>query len=131
MAAIEVGRNNSYGHPSQYIVKRLQDSGAKIYSTASSGSVRVVASRTGYTVNAEDGTWLPVTVPGGSLPPTGLEFDDLFEDMNGNKAKDFADIIIYFNQMSWITANEPVSAFDYNGNGGIDFADVIWLFTNL
>jgi hypothetical protein len=33
--------------------------------------------------------------------------------------------------MSWISANEPVSAFDYNGNGRIDFADVVWLFNHL
>lgn len=82
-------------------------------------------------MNAEDGTWLPLTVPGGSLPSTNAAFDGLFEDVNENRAKDFADIIIYFNQMSWVTANEPVSAFDNNRNGGIDFADVIWLFNNL
>ena len=44
---------------------------------------------------------------------------------------DFADVVLYFNQMTWIAANEPVSAFDYNGNGRIDFADVVWLFNNL
>lgn len=90
-----------------------------------------MASRTGYVVNAEDGTWLPVTVPGGSLPPTDAAFDGRFEDVNGNRAKDFADIILYFNQMSWIPVNEQLIAFDYNGNGGIDFADVIWLFNTL
>jgi hypothetical protein len=43
----------------------------------------------------------------------------------------FADVVLYFNQMSWITANEPLSAFDYNGNSRIDFADVVWLFNHL
>lgn len=81
-------------------------------------------------MNAEDGTWLPVTVPGGSLPSTDATFDDLFEDVNGNRAKDHVNII-YFNQMSWVRANELVSAFDCNRNGGIDFVDVIWLFNNL
>jgi PKD repeat protein len=33
--------------------------------------------------------------------------------------------------MTWISANEPVVAFDYNGNGRIDFADVVWLFNHL
>ena len=51
--------------------------------------------------------------------------------MNGNKRKDFADVVLFFNQMTWIAANEPVTAFDYNGNGRIDFADVVWLFNNL
>ena len=53
------------------------------------------------------------------------------EDVNGNGRKDFADVVLYFNQMTWIAANEPVSAFDYNGNGRIDFADVVWLFNAL
>ena len=52
-------------------------------------------------------------------------------DNNGNNRKDFADVVLYFNQMSWIIANEPMSAFDSNGNGRIDFADVVWLFNNL
>ena len=51
--------------------------------------------------------------------------------MNGNGRKDFADVLLYFNQMSWIAANEPVPAFDYNNNGRIDFADVVWLFNHL
>ena len=42
-----------------------------------------------------------------------------------------ADVVLYFNQMTWIAANEPVAAFDYNGNGRIDYADVTWLFNNL
>ncbi len=33
--------------------------------------------------------------------------------------------------MTWIPANEPLSAFDFNGNGRIDFADVVWLFNHL
>jgi tripartite motif-containing protein 71 len=33
-----------------------------------------------------------------------------------------------FNQMQWIAANEPVTAFDFNGNGRIDFNDIVVLF---
>jgi len=32
------------------------------------------------------------------------------------------------NQMTWIAANEPISAFDLNGNDRIDFADIVALF---
>ncbi len=39
--------------------------------------------------------------------------------------------MLYFNQMTWIAANEPVVAFDYNGTGRIDFADVVLLFNAL
>jgi PKD repeat protein len=63
--------------------------------------------------------------------PSDLDLDGRYDDVNGNGRADFADIVLYFNQMGWIAANEPVSAFDYNGNGRIDFADVVWLFDHL
>ncbi len=37
VAEIEAGRFNSYGHQSRAVVQRLQDSGARVYSTASIG----------------------------------------------------------------------------------------------
>jgi hypothetical protein len=70
-------------------------------------------------------------VPGGTGIPTSTVNNGRCDDVNGNLRKDFADVVLYFNQLSWIAANEPVSAFDYNGNGRIDFADVVWLFNNL
>ncbi len=72
-----------------------------------------------------------VRVSGGVGAPRDLNRDGKFEDVNGNGRKDFADVVLYFNQMTWIGANEPLPAFDYNGNGRIDFADVVWLFNNL
>ncbi|MEN6341298.1 MAG: PKD domain-containing protein [Methanospirillum sp.] len=72
-----------------------------------------------------------VTVPGGAGLPTDTDADGLYDDINGNGRKDFADVVLYFNQMSWIAANEPVVLFDFNSNGRIDFADVVWLFNNL
>lgn len=70
-------------------------------------------------------------VPGASAVPRDLNGDGKYEDVNGNGRTDFADIVLYFNQMAWIAANEPVSAFDYNGNSRIDFADVVQLFNSL
>ena len=63
--------------------------------------------------------------------PRDLNGDGTCEDVNGNGRRDFADVVLYFNQMTWITANEPVLRFDYNGNGRVDFADVVWLFNHL
>lgn len=63
--------------------------------------------------------------------PLDLDSDGFFEDLNGNGRADFADVVLYFNQMTWIAANEPISAFDYTGNGRIDFADIVALFNNL
>ena len=70
-------------------------------------------------------------VPGGMGVPTDTNTDRLYDDVNGNGRRDFADVVLFFNQMTWIAANEPVSAFDYNMNGRIDFADVVWLFNHL
>ena len=63
--------------------------------------------------------------------PLDLDDDGLCEDVNGNGRADFADVVLFFNQMTWIADHEPLEAFDYNGNGRIDFADVVWLFNNL
>ena len=70
-------------------------------------------------------------VSGGSGAPTSTAHNGKYDDVNGNGRKDFADVVLFFNQVSWIAANEPIAAFDYIGNGRIDFADVVWLFNNL
>jgi PKD repeat protein len=63
--------------------------------------------------------------------PTDPDGDCIYEDLNGNGRLDFADVVLYFNQMEWIAANEPTSAFDLNGNGRIDFADIVKLFNEI
>ncbi|MEN6341516.1 MAG: dockerin type I domain-containing protein [Methanospirillum sp.] len=70
-------------------------------------------------------------VPGGVGMPTDTVGIGYCDDINGNGRADFADVVLYFNRMSWIDENEPISAFDYNGNGRIDFADVVLLFRYL
>ncbi len=72
-----------------------------------------------------------VSIPGGAGVPTDTNGDGLYEDVNGNGRTDFADVTLFFNQMGWIAANEPVTAFDFNGNGRIDFADAVALFNAL
>jgi len=71
------------------------------------------------------------TVPGGVGSPTDPDGLGRYGDVNGNGRKDFADVVLYFTQLSWIAANEPVALFDYNANGRIDFADVVQLFNTL
>ena len=70
-------------------------------------------------------------IPGATLSPTDTDGDGVLDDLNGNGRRDFADVVLYFNQMTWIADHEPVALFDYNGNGRIDFADVVWLFNAL
>jgi len=73
----------------------------------------------------------PVTLPGMTSPPTDPDNDGLYEDLNGNGRTDFADVTLFFEQMEWVAANEPVALFDFNGNGRIDFADISALFTEI
>jgi PKD repeat protein len=63
--------------------------------------------------------------------PTYPDGDGICEDLNGNTRLDFADVVLYFNQMEWIAVNEPASAFDLNRNGRIDFADITALFNEV
>jgi PKD repeat protein len=70
-------------------------------------------------------------LPGKIDPPTDPDGDGLVEDMNGNGIKDFNDVVLFFKQMEWVQANEPVSQFDFNGNGFIDFNDIVRLFKEL
>ena len=73
----------------------------------------------------------PIPIPPNIQAPTDPDGDGKYEDLNGNLRKDFADVVLFFNQMTWIAANEPIVAFDFNGNGRIDFADVVSLFNEL
>ena len=72
-----------------------------------------------------------LAVPHCTALPMDTDGDGLYEDVNGNGSKDFADVVLYFNSMTWIAANEPIIAFDCNNNGRVDFADVVWLFNHL
>jgi PKD repeat protein len=69
-----------------------------------------------------------IPLPGYTNAPTDPDGDCIYEDLNGNGRLDFADVVLYFNQMEWIAVYEPVRAFDLNGNGRIDFADIVALF---
>jgi DNA-binding beta-propeller fold protein YncE len=78
----------------------------------------------------------PAPTPIPSLPTSGnaprdLTGDGLYEDLNGNGNLDFNDVVLFFNNMDWITDNEPVSAFDFNKNGQIDFNDIVILFNEM
>ncbi len=67
-------------------------------------------------------------LPGQANPPTDPYHDGLYWDLNGDGFITLVDLFLYFNNMDWIAANEPISLFDYNGNGHIDFNDLYLLF---
>jgi len=76
--------------------------------------------------------FVPVTpVPPSEKVPRDLNNDGLYEDINGNGALDFNDVVTFFNQMDWIAKNEPPAAFDFNKNSRIDFSDIVVLFNEI
>lgn len=72
-----------------------------------------------------------LVVPGATKLPQDLNNDGLYEDLNGSGLLDFNDVVLYFNQMDWISEHEPVDAFDFNKNHAIDFNDIVLLFNML
>jgi PKD repeat protein len=60
--------------------------------------------------------------------PTDLDADGLYEDVNGNGAVDFDDVVGYWKNLEWIGAQTMAPLFDFNGNGEIDFNDVVILY---
>jgi PKD repeat protein len=69
-----------------------------------------------------------LTLPGQTNPPTDPDNDGLYEDLSGNGGASYTDVVLFFKNLDWITANEPVSAFDFSGNGAIAFKDIVVLF---
>jgi len=67
-------------------------------------------------------------LPGQSNPPTDPDHDGLYEDLNGNGRKDTADVVLFFKNRNWMSANEPVALFDFNHNSALDTNDVVLLF---
>lgn len=72
-----------------------------------------------------------LSLPGAGREPNDLNGDGLYEDVNGNGRQDFADVVLYFHELDWVAANEPMAAFDFNRNGRVDFADIVLLFEQL
>lgn len=70
-------------------------------------------------------------IPGAGALPADPDHDGFYDDLNGDTTLDDADVTLFFEQLDWIAANEPVSAFDMNGNGRVDFDDIVWLFRNI
>jgi PKD repeat protein len=72
-----------------------------------------------------------VPLPGMTSPPTDPDGDGIYEDLNANGRKDFNDVVLFFEKLDWIAANEPVAAFDPNGNGRADFDDIVRIYDEL
>ena len=72
-----------------------------------------------------------VNFPGLNDSPKDPDGDGKYEDINGNGRKDFNDVVVFFNNIEWVSDNQSIHNFDLNGNGRIDFNDIIKLFEEL
>lgn len=72
-----------------------------------------------------------IALPGQASAPTDPDHDGRYEDLSGNGRADFSDVVLFFNQIDWIRANEPVAAFDFGGNGNIAFDDIVALYKKI
>jgi PKD repeat protein len=103
------------------------------YSVAGNYTVSLKASNANGTdskivkINVSAKSTLPI-FPGCIKPPTDLNQDGFYEDINGNVRLDYADVVTYFNDMAWIGQNSLTTCFDYNHNSRIDFNDVVMLY---
>jgi hypothetical protein len=75
----------------------------------------------------------PNGIPGGSgdAPPTDPDGDGILEDLDGNGAFEFVDVIEFVFALSkadysaTALTDEQLAAVDFDGNGRVDFVDVI------
>ncbi len=72
-----------------------------------------------------------IPLPGRTDPPTDPDSDGLYEDLNGNCVKDLNDVVLFFKNIVWMIANEPVAPFDFNNNGAIDLNDVVRFYKEM
>jgi PKD repeat protein len=72
-----------------------------------------------------------VIFPGCTNPPTDPDYDDFFEDINGNGILDFDDVVKYYANVDWIQENALFTFFDYDKNSLIDFNDIVTLYAKV
>ena len=73
---------------------------------------------------------LPFPNPaGGNFPtPTDPNGDSRYEDLDGNGFVGFNDVVVYYQNMGFIEASQPLEAFDYDTSGFVGFNDVVSLY---
>jgi PKD repeat protein len=66
--------------------------------------------------------------PNCTNPPTDLNNDKLYEDINGNRQLDFDDVVAYFDNIGWIRQKGLITNFDFDNSSSIDYNDVVKLY---
>jgi PKD repeat protein len=61
--------------------------------------------------------------------PQDPDGDGKYEDTNGNHRADFADVVLFFQNLDRVISTQPWWLFDYDTNSAINLNDVVTLFT--
>jgi PKD repeat protein len=102
--------------------------GTWVFPPPYAGSTPTYDKATARPFDTDNGAGGILPLPGITAPPTDPDSDGIYEDLNANGRKDFNDIVLFFEELDWIVANEPVAAFDPNGNGRADFDDIVRIY---
>jgi PKD repeat protein len=84
--------------------------------------------------NGSNSSLAPINVTGITVfpnctnPPTDLNNDKLYEDINGNGQLDFDDVVAYLDTLEWIRQKGLTTNFDFDNSGSIDYNDVVKLY---
>ncbi len=113
-------QDNTQGSVENYDVGPVSLFAADPLAQVSEGGISVIDDMAGMPPEADG----PLSLPGYSVPPTDPDNDGLFEDLNGNGRVDFGDVNVFYANIDWISANEPVALFDMDGNGKIEVDDI-------
>ncbi|WP_245575963.1 5'-nucleotidase C-terminal domain-containing protein [Haloplanus natans] len=62
------------------------------------------------------------------VPPTDIDSDGAYEDLNGNGRLDYDDVTILFDNFEDAAINQNAVAYDFNGNGRVDYDDIVTLY---
>jgi PKD repeat protein len=62
-------------------------------------------------------------------PPTDPDGDGRFEDVDGDGAVTYRDVVALFAAFEAVKSGTGPTAFDFNRNGRLDFADIVALYT--
>ncbi|SER71868.1 alkaline phosphatase PhoX [Natrinema salaciae] len=94
---------------------------------ADDGSAIDTRSHTGVVVTGPP----PIGDGSGGRPPTDVDGDGLYEDVNGNGRLDYDDVVVLFEHIESDSVTLNVDAYDFNDNGRIDYDDVAELYDEL
>jgi len=93
------------------------------------GSLYQIHSSVDAAITVREATGPPAVV--GRDPPTDVDDDGQFEDLNGNGELDIGDVQALFANRQGDAIQNNVDAFDFNDNDGIDIGDIQALFSEL